>query len=73
MFIKIPVYFDVRGSFHNLGLIQEGLHLWLEQELFGRKTKVPVDLAWEKFIPSEEGIVEKVLMIKKKLVIDGLK
>jgi hypothetical protein len=34
---------------------------------------VPVDLAWEKFIPSEEGIVEKVLMIKKKLVIDGLK
>lgn len=73
MFIKIPVYFELKGSIRDLGFIQEGLQLWLENELLGRKASLPIDLPWKKFFPNELGIPEKVTLIKRDRVLDGLK
>jgi hypothetical protein len=73
MFIKIPVYFEIDGSFRDLGFIQEALQLFLEKQLLGRKTSLPVDLDWKKALPAEAGEILSVKLIKRDRVIDGFR
>jgi len=73
MFIKIPVYFEITGSFKDLGFIQEALQLFLEKQLLGRKSSVSVDVDWKKALPAEAGEILKVNLIKRDRVIDGLR
>jgi hypothetical protein len=73
MFIKVPIYFEIDGSFRDLGFIQEGLYLWLEQELLGRKASLDIVLPWGNLLPKESGVIKKVKLIKRNRVIDGLK
>lgn len=73
MFIKIPVYFEVEGSFRNLGLLQESLQLFLEHELLGRETSKVVNMNLKKVFGEEIGDIRKILLIKRDRVIDGLR
>lgn len=73
MFIKIPVYFEILGTIRELELVQEGLSLWLEQTLLGRKTKLELDLPWKKLFPKNVETPGKILLIKRDRVISGLK
>lgn len=73
MFIKVPVYFEISGSFKELGFVQEVLQTYLEKTLLGRKASEVVNLDWKKALPEGSGYLKEVKLIRREKVIDGLK
>lgn len=76
MFIKIPVYFDLSGSIsqENLTFLQEILSAWVEKELLGRKSQLPIDLP-AKIHLKKAGLDPELTakMVTRARVIDGLR
>lgn len=75
MFIRVPVYFDIRGSVRDPGFFQDLLQSWIEQFVLGRKTQLEIDLNLTKKVIKEYNLDPdtKVLLIRKDTVLDGLR
>jgi hypothetical protein len=75
MFIKVPIYFDVAGSFHDVEILQFGLRIYLEEKLLGPKNTKTVRLPsiLLEALLEKDNVIEKVLLVKLDTVLEGLR